>query len=109
MGRAAERGRPVAETAWDVCDSGLQPQQLKRRESAVMDGPETEIERLTPAAIRMRLYRDRRRKNLRCVAIELRETEIDWLIRRGLLNREKRNDPVALKHALYAFFDHTLS
>jgi hypothetical protein len=73
------------------------------------DGPQTDIEKVTPAAIRMRLYRARRHKKLRCVTIELRETEIDCLIRRGLLNREKRNDPVALKHALYAFFDHTLS
>jgi hypothetical protein len=73
-----------------------------------MDGPQSEIGE-TPAAARMRLYRDRRRKKLRCLTIELRETEIDWLIRRGLLNREKRSDPIALKHALYAFFDHALS
>jgi hypothetical protein len=78
-------------------------------ESAMTDGSQTDVGELTPAAIRMRLYRDRRRKKLRCLTIELRETEIDWLIRRGLLNREKRNDPIALKHALYAFFDHTLS
>jgi len=43
---------------------------------------------------------DRRRKNLRCVTIELRETEIDWLIRRGLLNTEMRNDLVAVRDAL---------
>jgi hypothetical protein len=73
------------------------------------NGLQTDTEELTPAAIRMRLYRDRRRKKLRCLTIELRESEIDWLIRRGLLNREKRNDPIALKHALYAFFDHTFS
>jgi hypothetical protein len=73
------------------------------------DGSQADIEKVTPAAIRMRLYRDRRRKKLRCLTIEIRETEIDWLIRRGLLNREKRRDPIALKHALYAFFDHALS
>ena len=34
------------------------------------------------AAERMRAHRDRRRKGLRCVRIELRETEIDVLIRK---------------------------
>jgi len=38
----------------------------------------------SPAAERMRLYRERRRSGLRCLLIELRETEIDALIRRGL-------------------------
>jgi hypothetical protein len=84
-------------------------QVIQRRQSTMTQGLEAKVEGLTPAAIRMRLYRDRRRKNLRCVTVELRETEIDWLIRRGLLNRQKRNDPIALKQALYAFFDHTLS
>ena len=32
------------------------------------------------AAVRMRLHRDRRRYGLRCLMIELRETEIDVLI-----------------------------
>jgi hypothetical protein len=63
----------------------------------------------SPAAVRMRLYRDRRRKNLRCVTIELRETEIDWLIRRGLLNTEMRNDLVAVRDALHEFLDQTLN
>jgi hypothetical protein len=62
----------------------------------------------SPAAVRMRLYRDRRRKNLRCVTIELRETEIDTLIRKGLLKSETRNDPTALSEALYAVLDGTL-
>jgi hypothetical protein len=35
---------------------------------------------LSPAAARMRLHRDRRRRGLRCLTIELRETEIDVLI-----------------------------
>jgi hypothetical protein len=73
-----------------------------------MDSPETEIEALTPAALRMRLYRDRRRKNLRCVTIELRETEVDWLIRRGLLNHEMRNDLIAVRDALHDFLDRAL-
>ena len=72
------------------------------------DNPETEIEQPTPAAIRMRLYRDRRRKRLRCVTIELRETEIDRLIRRRLLNPEMRNDLIAIRDALHQFLDQAL-
>jgi hypothetical protein len=63
---------------------------------------------LTPAAIRMRLYRDRRRKDLRCVTIEVRETEIDELIRRGFLKSETRNDRSAIIKALYSHLDRTL-
>ena len=72
------------------------------------DDAETEIAELTPAAMRMRLYRDRRRKELRCVTIELRETEIEALIRKGILAREMRNDTIAIREALYAHFDRTL-
>jgi len=46
----------------------------------------------TPAAERIRLHRDRRRRGLRCLLIELRETNVDALIRRGLLEQETRND-----------------
>jgi hypothetical protein len=49
-----------------------------------------------------------RRQGLRCVMIELRETEIDALIRKGLLKPETRNIPTALSEALYAFLDGTL-
>jgi hypothetical protein len=60
------------------------------------------------AAERMRLHRERRRLGLRCVTIELRATEIDALIRRGLLRGEMRNDANAVTEALYAHFDRTL-
>jgi hypothetical protein len=73
------------------------------------DDLKTESESLTPAAERMRRYRDRRNKKMRCITIELRETEIDWLIRRGLLNREMRNDLIAVRDALHRFLDHTLN
>jgi hypothetical protein len=39
-------------------------------------------DRPSPAAERMRRHRDRRRDGLRCLTIELRETERDALIRR---------------------------
>ena len=61
------------------------------------------------AAQRMRLHRERRRHGLRCLTIELRETEIDALIRRGSLNTEMRNDPIAVSKALYAHLDLTLA
>ena len=60
------------------------------------------------AAERMRLHRGRRRKGLRCLMIELRETEIDALICKGLLKAEMRNDARAVREALYAHLDRTL-
>jgi hypothetical protein len=43
-----------------------------------------------PAAERMRLHRERRRRGLRCLMIELSETDVDALIRGGLLASKKR-------------------
>ena len=60
------------------------------------------------AAVRMRLHRERRRQGLRCLTIELRETEIDALVCVGLLRGEMRNDVNAITDALYAHFDRTL-
>jgi hypothetical protein len=60
------------------------------------------------AAERMRRHRERRRDGLRCLIIELRETEIDALIYKGLLKPDTRNDPSAVSDALYAFLDRTL-
>jgi hypothetical protein len=66
------------------------------------------VTRSAAAAKRMRLHRERRRQGLRCLTIELRQTEIEALIRKGLLNPEPRNNPTALRKALYAFLDRTL-
>ena len=60
------------------------------------------------AAQRMRLFRERKRKGLRCLTIELHETEIDALVRMGLLRTEMRNDPIAVSNAVYAHLDQTL-
>jgi hypothetical protein len=57
----------------------------------------------------MRRHRQRRRSGLRCLSIELRETEIDTLIRKGLLRKETRNDPKAIRKALYDHFGRTLA
>jgi hypothetical protein len=40
--------------------------------------------------------------------VELRETEIDALIRKGFLKQETRNDWHAVREALYAHLDRTL-
>jgi hypothetical protein len=68
----------------------------------------TEPVACSPAADRMRRHRQRRRDGLRCLNVELRETEIDALIRKGFLKHETRNDPGAIIDALYAFLDNTL-
>ena len=65
--------------------------------------------RLSPAAERMRLHRERRREGLRCLMIELRETEINALVGMGLLTTEMRNDPNAVSEALYAHLEQTLA
>jgi hypothetical protein len=62
----------------------------------------------SPAAERMRRHRERRRDGLRCLTIELRETEIDTLARNGFLKADARNDPYAIETALYKFFERTL-
>jgi hypothetical protein len=62
----------------------------------------------TTAAERMRRHRKRKRQGLRCVTIQLRETEIDVLIKMGLLTADTRNDPYAVRKAVHTHFDRTL-
>ena len=70
--------------------------------------PTTEPASRSAAAERMRRHRQRRRDGLRCLMIELRETEIDALIRNGLLQAENRDDYDSIQSALYAFLDRAL-
>jgi hypothetical protein len=62
----------------------------------------------SPAAERMRRHRQRRKEGLRCAIIDIREAEIDELVRRGLLSTNDRNDPYAIVEALYRFLDAAL-
>ena len=62
----------------------------------------------SPAAERMRRHRERRRDGLRCLIIEIRGSEIDELIRTGLLQSEMRNNTAEVIDALYAYLDRTL-
>jgi hypothetical protein len=59
-------------------------------------------------ALRMARHRKRRRDGLRCLRIEIRESEIDALIELGLLRNDARRDRNAILSAVYAFFDRTL-
>jgi hypothetical protein len=75
----------------------------------------THIERTTNpltanslGAARMRAHRQRRREGLRCVTIEIRDSEVDALVRRQLLKPERRSDPNAIIDALYVFLDRAL-
>ena len=60
------------------------------------------------AAERMRRYRHRRRRGLRCFVIELSEAEVNALIRKGLLKTKRRNHLSAVRGALYVHLDRTL-
>jgi hypothetical protein len=70
--------------------------------------PTTGLPTISPAAKRMRRHRERRRNKLRCFRIELRETEIDWLVRTGFLDHASRFDKVSVLKAFYIFLDRTL-
>jgi hypothetical protein len=60
------------------------------------------------AAERMRAHRERRRLGLRSVVIQIREREIDVLIRRGLLKADARNNVRAIGDAIHAHLDESL-
>jgi hypothetical protein len=80
---------------------GLNPQTLM--ETVAIAQP-----RRSPAADRMRLHRERKKNGMRCLMIELRETEIDALIRKGFLKIDTRNDSSAIVDALYAWLEREL-
>ena len=70
--------------------------------------PTTNLAPRSLAAERMRRHRQRKRNSMRCLTIELRETEIDSLIRKGMLKTDARNDQHAIRDALYAHLERTL-
>jgi hypothetical protein len=59
----------------------------------------------SPAAMRMRRSRERRREGLRCLRVELRATEISALIRKGFLKSETRTERKAIVQALNTFLE----
>ena len=60
-------------------------------------------------ARRMRLHRVRRSAGLRCLTLEVRETEIAALVRRGLLRADSQTDDNAVRDAFYSLLDRSLS
>jgi hypothetical protein len=60
------------------------------------------------AAERMSRHRQRQRNGLRCLTIELYETEVDALIQKGLLKPETRNDTFEVIDALHEHLKQTL-
>jgi hypothetical protein len=63
---------------------------------------------LSPAAMRMRRSRERQRDGLRCLRVELRETEVDALVRLRFLQADARQNRSAVLNALYSFLDREL-
>jgi hypothetical protein len=61
------------------------------------------------AAARMRRHRKRRLDRLRCLTVELRDSEIDMLVCRALLKPEMRHSKSAIINALHEHFEQTLS
>jgi hypothetical protein len=43
----------------------------------------------------MRRHRERRRDGMRCLTIEIRDSEVEALVRKQLLKPDARNDPNA--------------
>ena len=88
----------------------LKSQRVDRTSIIIVVGaPMTEIDAIKEAtANRVRLHRERRRRRLRCLTIEIRDREIDALVRHGLLDGEKRDDTAAIRAALHQYLDHTL-
>jgi hypothetical protein len=65
-----------------------------------------QLPKLSPAAERMRRYRERRRRGLSCIKVELRRSEVDALIAHGLLQPAERQDRGALAAAFHRFLDY---
>jgi hypothetical protein len=63
------------------------------------------VQKLAPAAERMRMARQRKRDRLRVIPFEIREDEIEGLVKHGLLDPVARNDRNAIASALGRLFD----
>jgi len=84
-----------------------------RRDRVSEDAIKTEavgvpIRSSSPAAERMRLHRKRRRQGMHSLRTSLHVTQIDGLVRKGLLSQEDRADPEALQRAIDALFSRVL-
>jgi hypothetical protein len=73
----------------------------------MIDIAQTTVTR-TSGAERMKLHRERKRNGMRCLTIELRETEIDALVAKQFLKPEMRDDREAIADAIYGWFEQVL-
>ena len=60
-------------------------------------------------ALRQQLYRQRKKRGLQCIQVEIRHTEIHALIRQGLLVASEASTATAIRSALYKHLDRTLA
>jgi hypothetical protein len=58
-----------------------------------------------PSAIRMARLRERRQRGFRCCLVEVCEADIDALVARGFLDRQRRNNPGAVERAIGGLLD----
>jgi hypothetical protein len=63
------------------------------------------LPRVSSGAERMRRYRERRRRGLSCIKVQLRRSEVDGLIACKLLEPTEREDRKALEEALHRYLD----
>jgi hypothetical protein len=54
---------------------------------------------------RVHRTRERKRKGIMYLSLEIRPSERDALIRIGLLSKADLDDKLAVRHALYAYFE----
>jgi hypothetical protein len=75
-----------------------------------MTDPQTVVSNPVPltGSQRVRRVRERKRKDIIFLGIEILPTERNALIRIGLLNKADRNDKIAVRDALYAYFERHL-
>jgi len=57
----------------------------------------------------MSLHRERKKRGLKCVTLEIRSTEIAALVKRGLLADTDHGSLTAVRDALYGHLDQTLT
>jgi hypothetical protein len=60
---------------------------------------------VSPAAEGMRRYRERRRRGLSCIKVQLWRSEVDGLIASGLLKPAEQQDRGVLAAALHRYLD----
>ena len=60
---------------------------------------------VSAGARRMRWYRERRRRGITCIKVQMRRSEVEALIACGLLQPAQRQDRNALAAALHRYLD----